>query len=137
MTNAVTLLAVGVVAFYGLRSVYICSSLAWCWRHYRVHAAACDQNPVADADALDVLVPAFEEQAVMPASIRHYAALARQWAGLRVWIVTAAREQERSAPGAPTTDAVCRELAAAANNSLGRRAFDVLCYPGGTGRRPW
>lgn len=135
MTNAVTLLAVGVVTFYGLRSVYICSSLAWCWRHYRVHAAVCDQNPVAGAAALDVLVPAFEEQAVMPGSIRHYAALARGWAGLRVWIVTAAREQEHSAPGARSTDAVCRELAAAANDCLGRRAFDVLCYPGGTGRR--
>jgi hypothetical protein len=135
MTNPVALLAAGVVAFYGLRSVYICAALAWCWRHYRVHAAACEQDPAAEAATLDVLVPAFAEQAVMPASIRHYAALARQWAGLRVWIVTAAREQARCIPGARTTDAVCRELAAAANESLGRRAFDVLCYPGGTGRR--
>lgn len=135
MTTAVTLLAVVVVAIYGLRSVYICASLGWCWRHYRVHAARCDQNPVAAAEALDVLVPAFEEQAVMPAAVRHYEALARQWAGLRVWIVTAAREQVGSTPGARTTDAVCRELTAAANAALGRRAFGVLCYPGGTGRR--
>jgi hypothetical protein len=135
MSEAVILLAGGVVAFYALRSVYVCASLVWCWKHYNTHAARCDQDPPLVPRTLDVVVPAFEEQAVMPATMRHYALLAEQWPGLRVWIVTAAREQERTAPGTAVTDTVCRELAAALNGSLGRDVFNVLCYPGATGRR--
>lgn len=127
-------LALGTVAFYGLRSVYICASLTLCWRHYRA-AAHCDRDAHGVPAALDVIVPAFEEQAVMPATMRHYAMLAQQWPGLRVWVVTAAREQERCASGVASTDALCRELASVLNDSLGRGVFEVVCYPGATGRR--
>jgi hypothetical protein len=130
-----TALALGTVAFYGLRSVYVCASLALSWRHYREHAAHSERGASGAPRPLDVIIPAFEEQAVMPATMRHYAMLAKNWLGLRVWVVTAAREQARAIPGTVSTDAVCRELASALNDSLGRNIFEVVCCPGTGGRR--
>jgi hypothetical protein len=133
--DLLTALTLGTVAFYGLRSLYICASLALSWRHYCAHSAQCELGRSNAPQPLDVIIPAFEEQAVMPATMRHYAMLAKNWPGLRVWVVTAAREQTRAMPGAVSTDAVCRELASALNDSLGRDIFKVVCYPGTGGRR--
>jgi hypothetical protein len=130
-----TALALGTVAFYGLRSVYICGSLALSWRHYCANAVHCERRASGAPMPLDVIIPAFEEQAVMPATLRHYAMLAENWPGLRVWVVTAAREQVRAMPGTVSTDAVCREMASVLNDSLGRDVFEVVCYPGTGGRR--
>ncbi|MFI9829598.1 glycosyltransferase [Streptomyces sp. NPDC051913] len=121
-------------AAYTARALYMTASLALSYRDLRTEADRAEEDLPEETPGLTVIIPALREQAVMPRSLEHFAALAARWPKLRVLVVTAAREAAETPSGRPTTDDVCRMLADQHNTRLGREVFAVVSYPG-QGRR--
>ncbi|MCX4681550.1 glycosyltransferase [Streptomyces sp. NBC_01433] len=121
-------------AAYTARALYMTASLALSYRSMRVEADRPEEELPEETPGLTVIIPALREQAVMPRSLEHFAALAARWPTLRVLIVSAAREASETPSGTLTTEDVCRRLADQHNTTLGGEVFSVVSYPGG-GRR--
>jgi hypothetical protein len=121
-------------AAYTARALYMTASLALSYRSMRVEADRPEEELPEETPGLTVIIPALREQAVMPRSLEHFAALAARWPTLKVLIVAAAREANETPSGKSTTEDVCRRLAGQHNTTLGREVFTVVSYPGG-GRR--
>ncbi|MCX4971118.1 glycosyltransferase family 2 protein [Streptomyces sp. NBC_00654] len=121
-------------AAYTARALYMTASLALSYRSLRTEADRPEEELSEETPALTVIIPALREQAVMPRSLEHFAALAAEWPTLRVLVVTAAREAAEPPSGRPTTEDVCRNLAHQHNTTLAREVFTVVSYPG-QGRR--
>jgi hypothetical protein len=119
---------------YAARSLYVTGSMLWSWRRMRNELTGTQSPPDDHTPALTVVIPALCEQEVMPRALRHFAELAAHWPGLRVMVVTAARERAQTPAGQPTTEDLCQALASEHNERIGREVFHITCFPG-QGRR--
>ncbi|MFD9107047.1 glycosyltransferase [Streptomyces bottropensis] len=121
-------------ASYTIRSLYMTASMALSYRCMRSKADQAESSSTEAEPRLTAVIPALREQAVMPRSLAHFAALAVEWPQLRVLVVTAMREATETVSDHQTTEDLCRDLIRAHNERLGRDVFHLVSYPG-EGRR--